>query len=406
MSKPAAPLTGGPGRTWSTPDDIVAKVRRRWDDGSLLRGYADGETFTPIEVPLRGPSAAQIAEDLGAARTWVARLDAGRRDDARYTVVWTSIGGRHLGRNQVPSRAILASFDQAWALLGTVREVRRYEEILAVAAEEPALRAWVIGHPHRALELHAELPALVAAYRWLEQHRGSQRYLREISAPGVDTKFAERHRPVLAAILGVSSTSLGFLAGLGLRAKPELVRLRPSASLRLPAPLTELALRADELIDLTLAPRTALVIENEITYLSVPVPADGVVIWGKGFDVDKVGRLPWLAPADVIYWGDLDTHGFAILDRLRAWLPQTRSVLMDRLTLLEHRDRWGREDRPTSAQLTRLVPEEATLYHDLVIDALGQRIRLEQERIDWSLVQTALSSCGDIEDLTEFPRRS
>lgn len=373
------------------PDDIAAKVRRRWDDGSLLRAYADGEEFEPIEVPLRGPGPAQIADDLDAARQWVARLDGGRRDDTRYALVWSSIGGRQVGRNQVPSRAVVSSFDQAWALLGAVREVRRFEEMLALVDPEPAVRSWVIGHPHRALELHGELPALVAAYRWLEQHRGSQRYLREISAPGVDTKFAERHRSTLATILGVPPTSLEFLAGLGLRAKPELVRFRPAASLGLPAPLTELAVRADELTELTLSPAHAIVIENEITYLSVPVPDDGVVIWGKGFDVDKVGRLPWLAGADVVYWGDIDTHGFAILDRLRAWLPQTRSVLMDRRTLLAHRDRWGREDRPTTAQLSRLRAEEAGLYAELVIDSLGERVRLEQERIDWSWAATELA---------------
>ena len=390
-----APVTKAPvtkaTASWSTPDDIAAKVRRRWDDGSLLRGYADGEEFEPIEVPLRGPGPAQIADDLDAARRWVARLDAGRRDDTRYALVWSSIGGRQVGRNQVPSRAVVSSFDQAWALLGAVREVRRFEEILTVVDPEPAVRSWVLAHPHRALELHVELPALIAAYRWLDRHRGSRRYLREISAPGVDTKFAERHRSTLATILGVPSTSLGFLTGLGLRAKPELVRLRPAASLGLPAPLTELAVRADELAELAVEPARAIVIENEITYLSVPVPDDGVVIWGKGFDVDKVGRLPWLAGVDVTYWGDIDTHGFAILDRLRAWLPQTRSVLMNRRTLLAHRDRWVREERPTTAHLSRLHPEEAELYADLVVDDLGERIRLEQERIDWSWAAAELA---------------
>ena len=82
------------------------------------------------------------------------------------------------------------------------------------------------------------------------------------------------------------------------------------------------------------------------------MPEDGVVIWGKGFEVDRVGRLPWLADVEVVYWGDIDTHGFAILDRLRAWLPQTRSVLMDRETLLAHRDRWGTEDRPATSALS------------------------------------------------------
>ncbi|MFT4167042.1 MAG: DUF2220 family protein [Microlunatus sp.] len=375
---------------WSTPDDIAARVRRRWDDGSLLRAYAEDQPFVPIEVPLRGPTAVQIAEDLSIARDWVARLDTGRRDDTRYALRWTSIGGRHVGRNQVPSRAVVSSFDQAWAVLGVQREARRFAEILALADPHPVVRAWVIGRPHRALELHAEMPALISAYLWLDRYRDSGRYLREISAPGVDTKFAERHRAVLATILDVPSTSLGFLAGLGLSAKPEYVRLRAAASLGLPVPLTEISVRADELVDLAFQPRIAIVIENEITYLSVPIPDQGMVVWGKGFDVDKVGRLPWLVGVEVVYWGDIDTHGFAILDRLRTWLPQTRSVLMDRRTLLTHRDRWGREERPTSAALTRLHAAEADLYRDLVVDALGERVRLEQERIDWSWAEAEL----------------
>ena len=133
-----------------------------------------------------------------------------------------------------------------------------------------------------------------------------------------------------------------------------------------------------------------LVIENEISYLSVEVPAGGVVIWGKGFEVDAVGRLPWLAEAEVIYWGDIDTHGFAILDRLRAWVPHARSVLMDRDTLVAHRDRWGSEDRPATSSLTRLTASEARLYEELVTDVLGERVRLEQERIDWAWVRQRL----------------
>lgn len=371
---------------WTTAQDIAAKVRRSWDDGSLLRAYAEGAGFVPIDLPVRGPTATQIGDDLGAVRDWISRLDAGRRDDSRYSLEWRTIGGRHIGRNQVPSRVVLSSFQQAWALLGVTEQVRRFDQILQLAAQHPGAHTWVINQPLRALALRADLPRLLAACVWLDQHRDTNRYLREISAPGVDTKFAERHRQILAAMLDVPSSGPGFLAGLGLRAKPEFVRLRVGPSLGLPHPLTEVAVRVDDVADLEIAPSTALVIENEITYLSVDVPATGVVIWGKGFDVDRVGRLPWLRDADVTYWGDLDTHGFAILDRLRAWLPHTRSVLMDRRTLFAHRDRWGTEDRPTSSRLRHLLPDEEGLYHDLVTDNLGERIRLEQERIDWSWV--------------------
>ena len=150
--------------------------------------------------------------------------------------------------------------------------------------------------------------------------------------------------------------------------------------------LSEVAVRAEELTQLDVAAGRALIVENEITYLSVPVPPDGVVLWGRGFDVDRVGRLPWLMDAEVTYWGDIDTHGFAILNRLRGRLPRVRSVLMDHETLLEHRDRWVHEAHPTAAVLPRLTPAEARLHQELVEDRFGPGIRLEQELISWPWV--------------------
>ncbi len=114
------------------------------------------------------------------------------------------------------------------------------------------------------------------------------------------------------------------------------------------------------------------------------------MLWGQGFDVRRAAALPWLRQVDVHYWGDLDTHGFAILQQLRAWLPQTQSFLMDRQTLLQHRDRWVREPSPTTARLDRLTAEESALYAELVSDRWGDAVRLEQERIDWSWVEARL----------------
>lgn len=377
-------------RAWTTPSDIAAKVRPRWEDGSLLRAYASDGAFEPIDIPLHGPRPSEIGDDLAAVRGWITLLDEGRRGDRRYELTWQVVGGRSIGRNALPARAVLSTFDQAWALLGVHETVRRFDDVLAVIGEHHAVRSWVIAHPHRGLALQEDLRRLIAAYDWLDGHRGSGLYLRQISAPGVDTKFAEQHRGVLAAMLDVPQTPGGFLSALGLRGKPEFVRLRPAPTLGLPAPVSELGLRAGEVAQLDLKPRTAIVVENEITYLSVEVPTDGVVIWGKGFEVDRIGRLPWLLDAEVAYWGDLDTHGFAILDRLRAWLPKTRSVLMDRDTLLAHRDRWGSEDRPARSLLSRLTAPELDLYRDLVTDAFGERVRLEQERIDWDWARQRL----------------
>lgn len=370
--------------SWSTALDIESKVRRRWTDGSVLRAYAAGEPFPRIDVPLKGPRPAEIGERLGEVQEWIAALRAASRSGSRFRLELTGVGGRLIGRNELPSRAIVESYEQVWALLRATDDVARLDQAVAASAGEPVVRSWVCQHPLEAISLHGQWEKIVGAYRWLDDHRGSGRHLREIAAPGVDTKFAEGHRRVLGQLLGVSTTSTGFVSGLGLRARPAFTRLRPAPELALLPPATELAVRHDELSLLDLDVRRAVIVENEITYLSVPVPPGGVVVWGRGFDVDRAGALPWLRGADVAYWGDLDTHGFAILHRLRARLPQTRSFLMDRETLVAHRDRWGTEAAPTSARLQHLTADESAAYTDLVEDRLGPNVRLEQERIDWT----------------------
>jgi hypothetical protein len=376
--------------TWTTAADIRARARRRWDDGSLLRALAAGAPFPVVDVPLRGPRPAEIGDNLDLVRSWIAALETGSRSGTRYTLRYVSVGGRLIGRNELPSRAIIESYEQAATLLGVSEQVRAYKTVLSVVAMEPAVSAWVAANPRQALDVADLWPSLLSAYHWLRAARDSGRYLREITAPGVDTKFVERHRPLLAQLFNTPSTASGFLTALGLATKPETLRLRPDPSLGLIAGLSDLTARLDELAALDLAPKSAVVIENEITFLSVPVPPEGVALWGKGFEVDRVGSMPWLADADVVYWGDLDTHGFAILNRLRAWLPQTRSLLMDRDTLLAHRARWVAEASPTVARLHRLTAEEQGLYQDLVTDRFGERIRLEQERIDWDWVAERL----------------
>lgn len=375
---------------WTTTADIRTRVRRRWDDGTLLRALAADQPFPVVDVPLRGPRPAQIGDDLDAVRGWIAALDAGRHDDAHYELDYATIGGRLIGRNELPVRARVTSYRQAWALLGVGGEARKYAEILELVASEPTVHAWVAAQPLRALALAGDWPGLLSGYRWLIEARGSAKYLRQITAPGVDTKFVERHRPVLAQLLGVPSSASGFVDALGLRGKSEVVRLRASPGLGIAAPFSETSVRLDELAGLELSVDTAVIIENEITFLSVPVPADGLVLWGKGFEVNRPGSLPWLRTAEVYYWGDLDTHGFAILNQLRAWLPQSRSFLMDRNTLLGHRDRWVRENSPTAADLNRLTTDEAALYADLVTDRFGDHVRLEQERIDWTWAERHL----------------
>ncbi|WP_179167390.1 Wadjet anti-phage system protein JetD domain-containing protein [Streptomyces sp. 13-12-16] len=102
------------------------------------------------------------------------------------------------------------------------------------------------------------------------------------------------------------------------------------------------------------------------TYLAFPDQPHSIGIHGGGCAVTQLSALPWLHDVRLVCWGDLDTHGFTILDRLRRVFPHTQSILMNRRILLEHRGQWAKEDVPAREHLGTLIPNEADVYDSLV----------------------------------------
>jgi hypothetical protein len=235
---------------------------------------------------------------------------------------------------------------------------------------------------------------LLATVRWIDERQSPGMYLRQVDVPGVDTKFIEQHRGVLAELLDlqllpgrIDADAADFAGRYGFRRKPRYVRFRSPGL----AGFTELSVRAGEFAVPPPRAKRAYVVENEITYLAFPLPSDAMVIFGGGYAVDVLEPLAWLTDTDLVYWGDIDTHGFVILNRLRHRFGHARSMLMDRATLLAHRDQWVTEPRPTAAGLDMLDADEAELYRDLLDGSLGPSVRLEQERVGFAAIERALS---------------
>lgn len=64
---------------------------------------------------------------------------------------------------------------------------------------------------------------------------------------------------------------------------------------------------------------------------------------------------------------------------------------MDRATLLAHEPFWGIEPVPRAGNLTRLTPPEQELYDDLRDNRIQPRLRLEQEHVRFSHLESALA---------------
>lgn len=397
--------TGRDPATWTKVSDLRAVLERRWRSGRWLTAYAAGEPWQPVSLPVRGPRADQLLDRLDDVRAWIGQLGRDCAPTARrpgLRIETKLVKGRRVGANELPVRVWVDDFDQLVGFLGVRAELTRFDRLLRLTEERmPTLRDWVIAHPRQLLE-HAEIwPLLLDCVAWIRDHPAPELYLRQVDVPGVDTKLLESNAVILSSLLDTAlpadRVDLRFgrndLVGrYGFRRRPDYTRVRFLASQSvLPAGLSELMFRTEELTRLDPQLDEVIIVENEISYLALPDRADTLAIFGSGFALGSVAGLSWLQRKKVIYWGDCDTHGLVILNRLRARYPAVRSILMDVETLLAHRAQWVREEVPTRITLPHLDDSEAELYQALIEDRFEEQVRLEQERVRFSMVRAALS---------------
>lgn len=393
----------GEAESWPTFADVLTVVRRRWDRGVYLRARAEGLAWEPVVVPVaKGPVATNLTADLRGVVTWAERFmaDSASARQAGVEVQTRSLRSKAIGANDVPARIVFGTFEVLVAALGVGDEVSAFDDVLAATSRRlPAARDRVVAHHREAIEHRAEWGRILDVVCWIVDHDVSELMLRHLDLPGIDTKFVERHRKVLVQLLDLAlpAERVDVLAGsdvaarYGFRPKPSYVQFRVLSPVpELPAGLSELTLRADELSAIPLSVRTVFIVENHTSYLAFPPVKSSIVVFGQGFKVATVDAVRWLADRDVVYWGDIDTYGFSILDQLRRRVPGTRSMLMDRETLLAHTDHVGVEERQVHAELVHLTEEERALYADLIEDRFGRNVRLEQERIRFGEVRRAV----------------
>jgi hypothetical protein len=389
---------------WTSPDELVLQVRRLWDQGRILASALTGEALFPLALRLRRPGPRQFAEAFERVRGWVRALEEGARAEGRlgYELVWEEINNRGLGRNRAPAGAVVRTRADALAMIGRAEDADRFDVLARTTLQAaPELADWLARKPLTVLEHAGDWDRVLAALAWFREHPRSGLYLRQIDAAGLDTKFVEGRKGLLAELLDLTLPAdaidaaaagvKGFEARYGLRTKPALVRFRILDARQAIAGLSDITVPAAQFAALAHPARRVFITENEVNGLAFPEVEDGLVVFGLGYGLGLLANAAWLHDREVHYWGDIDTHGFAMLDKLRSHFPQTQSLLMDRTTLQAHWPLRSVEDSPFVASLERLTAAERSLYDDLRYDRLGRQLRLEQERIAFGWVQRALA---------------
>jgi hypothetical protein len=387
---------------WSTPADIRERLTAKWLRGDLLRAER-GEPLYPLTLPLRRPTTSELSERFDEVRTWIAALDAESADRCGfgYTIGWGEVRHRVLGTNRIPTRVVLPTASDALRLIGKEREAAAFTHAAETTLRAfPALQLWIARKPLVLVENAAAWDRILRVLRWFHDHPRPGRYLRQLDIPGVDTKFIETRKGLVAELLDITldpqavdkahGGARGFEQRYGLLAKPTLVRFRVLDPRQRIGGFSDISVPLDEFAQAALDIDAVFVTENDANGLAFPDVARSIVLFGLGYGVESLGSIAWLAEKRIVYWGDIDTHGFAMLDRLRRHFPHTRSFLMDRTTLFDHRELWSREESQHRESPANLTADERQLYDDLRASRFGDAVRLEQERIAYHCVTRAL----------------
>lgn len=351
------------------------RARRMFDRHSPTWATTGGDDAS-LNIPLHPPTERDALADLPGARAWVETwASSAKRFQAE--VQWAERSWSRVGSQWIPERLIATGPGQIADLAGRSPEWRILSDRISLLREHTgtgtesvsALRSQArkVG----ALE-DRDFLRLLDVLTWLRTNPTSGRLVRELPIRGVDSKWIEARVGLVEALhrAGTGHPTLG------LRHPLPLVRMRALDPAYRLGGVQDVSAPVNELAALTWTPQRVLVVENLNTFLALPDLLDTIVLAGNGYDVDRIALIPWARR--VTYWGDLDSHGFAILNRLRSHGVEAPSALMDSQTLEDHRDLCVTEEKPNTSVLPLLSTEEQGTLNAL--SAAGN-LRLEQERI-------------------------
>lgn len=387
-----------------TPEEIRQLTLKKWDQQLVQQAYLSHGTVFPLVLRNIGVSPKIIQQHFGEIQKQLNRLDAESKAQKGhgYMVEKRLIQSRLIGEQWLPEKVVVETLDDFLKLIHKKREYQEFcKAVDLILGQHPQLRSWLLNKPRVVLEYRGRWEALLAVVRYFWVHPRPNRYLRELDIKGVHSKFIENHRRILKELLDqvlpeawiqTDVTQLsqhGFERRFGLKYEEPLIRFRMlDDTLSEKWGFHDVTLPLSEFRTLDLPCQRVFVTENKINGLSFPKVSGSIVVFGLGYGIESLKDIKWLHSQELVYWGDIDTHGFSILSQMRSLYDHTQSIMMDSDTLQRFCPLWVQEDigKRCLHDLPHLTLEEQSVFHHLRNDVWGERVRLEQERIDYQYV--------------------
>lgn len=367
------------------PEDVIQHLRNSYK--KQKKQWLTGNTEWPLKLSLGLPTEKQAFDYFNEVQQWQSLWSNWSGEGETQ---WVERHWSKLGKQKLPEKIIFNDPTQVTRCIGEEQEwikvTKRYEILFN---KWPNLKT-ISPKYFKVLNEYEEqdFVRLFTVLEWLTTHPNSNLYIRQLPINDVHTKWLLSRKAVIADFIkSITNNDINeFYQITGLRKEPTLIRIRilDEESRKQVNGIGDLSISLEYLKTLILPIKRVYIVENLQTGLAFNEMTESMVIMGLGYSVDVLQEVKLLHDIAIYYWGDIDTDGFAILNRLRKYFPQTQSILMDEATLLEHENLWGKDEKSKGKKdLPFLTEEEKKLYDDLCTDRWKQKLRLEQEHISW-----------------------
>lgn len=376
-----------------TPAEIVKKAERKYRD--VLRAHLNDDDLFPLEFSVGRPS-----KDLVERRQQIDELRQRAKETTGqgYALEWQTVNRRDLGKQTTPRRVLIETLDDYLAVVRKRTEYQQFVgDVARIRRRFPTLEGWMCANPQAVIDFGGQWDDLLLVCDYFVKHPRPNLYIRELPI-AVHTKFIEQHSRILRDLLdtllpagAITPDATDFSQRFGLKAPPPTVRMRlleEQLDWQYGLRLDDLTLPVNQLAHLLaehVRPKTVIIAENLMNFLTLPAHPASVGFFGRGFAVQLLAEVRWLHQCRVIYWGDIDAHGFQILSDLRGVFPHVRSVMMDQQTLDNHAAYVVAGNSVRVERFDGLTDAEARVAQHV----LEHNLRMEQEHISqaYALIQ-------------------
>ncbi len=364
--------------------DITKKLKTTYNRAEHLKAYLNQEEFQ-LSIKFKRLSQKEIEQNFRQISNWIEELN-----QSSFKIEFQRISYRSLGEQSIPKILVL-NRDEFLKYLSKEKEFRKHIELIQKSLKAfPNLEPIFKEKPQLLMENNKVWEQLLTVCDYFVTHPMPNCYIRELDIEGIDTKFIENHKKILdtllCTILDQEPTRLaqnGFEKRYGLKYDLPTIRFRILDEALYISGLSDISLPLNEFISLDIGCNRVFITENKINGLSFPNVKNSIVIFGLGYGVESLKNVKWLTSKELIYWGDIDTHGFAILSQIRGYFPQIKSILMNKEVIEKFRHLAVKESQSKRflGELYNLTQEEDEVFKNLKENVYGEAFRLEQERI-------------------------